>query len=165
VPDGVKVQAGTGNDTVSPPIATDLVGGQHYQRIKAGWGADGVWNETDDAAAARFPVNGVHEGVITCTVASGALISGAVDLAGYRNFGLIVPTTFDGTQIVFWVSDTLAGTYYLLYDITNTQVTMTVTAARAYDLPGEVCAWRFMKIVCGTAQATTDTVFLLVARS
>lgn len=165
MPDNVKVQAGTGNDTVSPPIATDLVGGQHYQRIKAGWGADGVWTETDDSLATRFPVNGVHEAVITCTVTVAGTTSAAVDLAGFRNVGLIVPSTFDGSTITFTVSDTLAGTYVSLYDITNTQVSLTIAASRAYDLPGEVCVWRFLKIVCGTAQATTNTVFLLVARS
>lgn len=163
--DNVKVQAGTGNDTVSPPVATDDIGGAHYQKIKAGWGADGVWNETDDSAAKRFPINDVHEAVITCTVTSGGATSAAVDLAGYRNFGLIVPSTFDGTTITFTVSDTSGGTYVALYDITGTQVSMTIAASRAYDLPGELMVWRFLKIVCGTSQATSDTVFLLVARS
>lgn len=165
MPDGVKVQAGTGNDTVSPPISTDLVGGFHFQRVKINWGADGVATETEDNAAGRFPINGVHEAVITCTVTVAGTTSAAVDLAGFRNLGLIVPSTFDGTTITFTVSDTLAGTYVALYDITNTQVGMTIAASRAYDLPGELCVWRFLRIVCGTAQATTNTVFLLVARS
>jgi hypothetical protein len=56
VPDNVKVLAGTGDDTVAPPIATDLVGGQHYQRIKAGWGPDNAWNETDNVPGKRLPV-------------------------------------------------------------------------------------------------------------
>lgn len=56
MPDNVKVLAGTGDDTVAPPIATDLVGGQHYQRIKIGWGPDNVWNESDNAAGRRLPV-------------------------------------------------------------------------------------------------------------
>jgi hypothetical protein len=165
VADDIKVQAGTGNDTVAPPVATDDIGGKHYQKIKAGWGADGVWNETADSAAARFPVKDVYESVITCTVTSTATVSGATDLTGYRNFGLIVPSTFDGTTITFQVSDTSGGTYVALYDITNTQVSMTIAASRAYDLPGELMVWRYMKIVCGTTQATTDTVFQLVAKS
>jgi hypothetical protein len=159
------VSAHGSDDTVSPPIATDLVGGQHYQRIKAGWGADGVWTETDDSLATRFPINGVHEAVITCTVTAAGTTSAAVDLAGFRNVGLIVPSTFDGTTITFTVSDTLAGTYVALYDITNTQVSMTVAASRAYDLPGELMVWRFIKIVCGTVQATTGTDFTWVVQS
>lgn len=165
MPDNVKVQAGTGDDTVSPPIATDLVGGQHYQRIKAGWGADGVWTETADSAAARFPIKDVHESVITCTVTSGQTVSAAVDLAGVRNWALIVPSTFDGTTITFQTSDTLGGTYVAMNDITGTPVSMPIAASNAYDVPGELAALRFLKIVCGTAQATTDTLFLLVTRS
>jgi len=130
-----------------------------------GWGADGVWAETADTAAARFPVNGVHEGVIACTVAVGATASGAVDLAGYKDFGLIVPSTFDGTAITFQVSDTLAGTYQALYDISNNPVGLTVAASRTYNLPDDLSWVRFLKIICGTVQATTDTIFQLVARS
>ena len=165
--DGVKVQAGLGSDDhlVAPPIATDDVGGFHYQKIKAGWGADGTWTETDDTSGKRFPVETTHESVITCTVTNGNTTSAAVDLAGIRNMGLIVPSTFDGTQITFQTSDTLGGTYQAIYDITNTQVSMTVAAGRTYDTPGELSWVRFLKIVCGTAQATTDTAFLLVTRS
>lgn len=165
MPDDIKVQAGTGDDTVAPPVATDLIAGKHYQKIKAGWGADGTWNETADVAGVRFPVETTHESVVTCTVTSGQFVSAAVDLAGVRNLGLIVPATFDGTQIGFQVSDTLGGTYVTLYDITNAQVVMTIGASRAYDMPGEVMVWRFLKIACGTVQATTNTDFLLVTRS
>jgi hypothetical protein len=165
MPDNVKVQAGTGNDTVSPPIATDLVGGQHYQRIKIHWGADGVATETDDSAAARFPVNGAHDAVFSMVVANGATVSSIIDLTGFSSRGLIVGSQFDGTTITFQVSDTLAGTYVALYDITNTQVSMTVAASRAYDLPGELMVWRFIKIVCGTVQATTGTDFTWVVQS
>lgn len=54
--DGIKVQAGVGDATVAPQVATDDIGGTHYQKVKAGWGADGTWNETDDAGGKRLPV-------------------------------------------------------------------------------------------------------------
>lgn len=146
-------------------MATDEISNRHFQKVKLTFGADGTATDTADSAGARFPTETVHESVITCTVASGNTVSGAVDLAGIRNMGLIVPSTFDGTAITFQVSDTLGGTYVGLYDITNAQVSMTITTSRAYDLPGELMAWRFVKIVCGTAQAATDTIFLLVTRS
>ena len=88
----------------------------------------------------------------------------AVDTDGARNLGLVVPSTFDGTTISFQVSVDNA-TYQALYDITNTLVQMTIAASRSYDLPGELMAWRYFKIVCGTAQATTDTLFVVTARS
>lgn len=163
--DNIKVQAGTGNDTVAPPCATDDIGGVHYPKIKVGWGADGVWNETAEGVATRFPFKGVYEGVSSMTVANGATVSTVVDLAGYRTRRLIIGSAFDGTTITFQVSSTELGTYVDLYDITNTQVSMTVAASRAYDLPGELMSWRFIKIVCGTVQATTDTSFTWVLQS
>lgn len=67
MPDNIKVVAGLGDDIVSPPVATDLVGGQHYQRIKLGWGADGTFNEVTDTDGLRVPVGGSLLGVSTET--------------------------------------------------------------------------------------------------
>jgi hypothetical protein len=106
-----------------------------------------------------------REAVLTLSVAAGATLSATGDTTGYANMGLIVPSTFDGSTISFQVSDQSAGTYVPLYDITNTPVAMTVAASRAYDLPGELMAWRFVKVQTGTAQATTATDLLLVLRS
>lgn len=49
------------------PVATDDIGGAGYQRIKAGWGADGVFVETADADGVRFPVGGLQLGTLTET--------------------------------------------------------------------------------------------------
>lgn len=113
-----------------------------------------------------IPVTLIHrETTLTLTVNSGSTISSAVDTAGYANMGLLVPSTFDGSAVTFQVSDTLGGTYLTLVSIGNQTVTMTLTPSFAYDLPGELMAWRFLRIVCGTTQATTSTVFTLVLRS
>lgn len=215
--DGVKVTPShTGGD---PVIATDDIGGLHYQEIKTVWGPDGTANITDDAVGKRFPVNivesallgavgetapvtdiapsglngrqqrlaqhltsllarfpalltalgalktGPTEGTATVSVAGGNNVSAAVDTTGMRNMGIRVPSTFDGSQITFQNGDTLAGTYQDIYDITGAQVIMTVAASRDYDLPGELMWVRFLKIVCGTAQATTNTDFTLFYRS
>lgn len=108
---------------------------------------------------------GPAEGTATVTVTAGQTVSAEVDTAGMRNLGLIVPSTFDGTTITFQVSNVAGGTFVALYDMTNTQVSMTIAVSRAYDLPGELLPWRFLKIVCGTAQATENTDFILVYRS
>jgi len=107
---------------------------------------------------------GATEAAITCTVTSGQTVSAAIDTAGFRNMGLVVPSTFDGTAITFQVSHD-NSTYSALYDILNNQVSMTISVSRNYDLPGELMAWRYIKIVCGTSQATTDTDFVVVGRT
>jgi hypothetical protein len=229
--DVIKVLAATGDDTVAPPVAVDKIAGINYQKIKTGWGVDGVFQETADTDGVRLPIGGAQlgltnetapstdiaasglngrlqriaqrltaliaqipatlgqktmanslavvlasdqgavptsmarrEAVIPWTVVSGQSISPAVDTSGYGNMGLIIPSTFDGGQISFIVSDLSAGTYYSLYDITGTMVVMNVVANRAYDLPGELMAWRFIRLSCTTTQ-TGDTAFLLVLRS
>lgn len=106
---------------------------------------------------------GASEGNLTCTVTSGQTASAAIDTAGLRNAGLYSPAAFDGTTITFQVSHD-ASTYQALYDILNTQVSMTIAASRNYDLPGELMAWRYWKIVCGTSQ-TGDTAFVVVGRT
>lgn len=103
-------------------------------------------------------------GSVQCTVASGQTASNAVSVAGARNLALYVPATFDGTQI--WFQGTVPGIGEVdIYDITNTRVGLVVTAGRVYDVPGEVMAFEQVKLVCGTAQATTDTVFVFVYKS
>lgn len=104
------------------------------------------------------------ETTATATVASGQQISGAVQTLSYRYFGLVVPSTFDGSQIAFTVSADNV-TYQALNDINGVQVSMTVAASLSYDLPGELTAWPYFKIVTGTAQATTGTDFVVVMRS
>jgi hypothetical protein len=117
---------------------------------------------SDQPAALMLVVR--REAVIALTVTSGTRTSTTADTAGYGNMGLVVPSTFDGTQIYFDVSHD-GSTFASLYDITNTPVLMTVTAYGNYDLPGELMAWRYMRLYCATVQATTDTVFQLVLRS
>ena len=45
-----------------PNVATDDIAGIHYQKIKAGWGADGTFNETTDTDGIRLPVGGAQLG-------------------------------------------------------------------------------------------------------
>lgn len=109
---------------------------------------------------------GSAEAVLTASVASGQTLQGTgSDIGGLRNWGIIIPSTFDGTQIQFQMSDTLGGTYVPVYDITNTRVLMTVAVSRFYDIPGELMGIRFLKIECLTAQATSSTDFLIIGKS
>jgi hypothetical protein len=49
--DDIQVTPGSG-----AAVATDDIGGKHYQKVKIGWGPDGTWTETSTAAAGRLPV-------------------------------------------------------------------------------------------------------------
>lgn len=51
-------------DPSAPAVATDDIGGKHYQKIKAGFGADGVWVETADVDGVRLPVGGAQLGAL-----------------------------------------------------------------------------------------------------
>jgi hypothetical protein len=64
VPDDIRVLAATGDDTTAPPVATDYINLKHYQKIKAGWGADNTWVETTDVDGQRIPVGGGQLGAI-----------------------------------------------------------------------------------------------------
>ena len=120
-----------------------------------------VYNVND---AGTGPSTGTAEATATATVASTETVSGAVDTRGYDAFGVVVPSTFDGTEISFQVSAD-NSTFQALYDITGQLVTMPVAASRSYDLPGELTAWPYFKIVCATPQASTSTVFTVAMRS
>lgn len=109
---------------------------------------------------------GSTEVVITQSVAVGQTVPAAgVDLAGLRNWGIVVPGSFDGTDIKFQTCDTLGGTYVPVFDMTNTEVRMTVGVGRFFDVPGELMALRFLKITTVTAQAGTATDFLIIGKS
>jgi hypothetical protein len=94
----------------------------------------------------------------TVTIASGQTKSNAVHLRGNSLLGFALPSTFDGTEVSFEVSQD-GSTFYPLYDEDGDQILLTVAASRAYEInAGRFAAWTYMKFVAGTAQATTDTV-------
>lgn len=106
------------------------------------------------------------EVVISQTVPVGASAPVAgVDLAGLRNWGILVPSNFDGTQITFQTSDTLGGTYATVRDVANNPVTQTVTAGAFHDVFGELMSIRFLKINTVTVQAGSDTIFQILGKS
>lgn len=104
------------------------------------------------------------ETTLNATVIATATLSDVVDCRGYTPVGIVVPSTFDGTQIRFAVS--VDGTnFFDLYDAGNNRVVMTVAASRAYPLYGELDGWNYLKVDCATAQATTSTVFIIQLKS
>lgn len=153
-------------DVLSEAIASDYIGSAHHQLVKMEWGPDGTANETDDVLGKRFPTQAARASTTgSCSVAAGATVpAAAIDCRGYDPTDIIIPAEFDGTTINFQVSTDNAN-FFQLNDSTNVQVTMIVTASRAYPLWGELSGWPYIKVCAGTNQATTATVFTVVLRS
>jgi hypothetical protein len=64
--DNLAITQGAGTN-----VATDEIGGAHYQRVKATWGPDGTANDVDTATGKRLPVQSALEtSVITNVGAS-----------------------------------------------------------------------------------------------
>lgn len=94
------VPSSSGSD---PAVATDDIGGIHYQKIKIGWGADGTWNET--APTARVPVDARERAI---TAVGGTLIR-PVNATPYSVNDAISNNTTAGsvTAQTFTVTDTV----------------------------------------------------------
>jgi len=116
-----------------------------------------------------MPTAGQYEPVIanvTCTVTSGNTTSGEVDLAGCQLVGIYVPSTFDGTTITLTCAPTAGGTHVAVQDGYGSAFTLTTAASRYCPIPSLAitAGIEFVKLVCGTSQSTTDTVFTLAVR-
>jgi hypothetical protein len=91
------------------------------------------------------------------TIASGASLSGAVDLGMYRMFAIIMPASWTTANLTFQVS--ADGTnYFDLYDDTGTEVMFTAAASRVIQNsnPGRWLAFRYLKIRSGTSNSAVN---------
>lgn len=93
------------------------------------------------------------------TIANGGTTSGAVDARNHAMFSLAMPAAFTGATISFLVSPDNV-TYQALYDDTNTQVTVTVAAARTYDLPAALASAHWFKVVSAASEAADRTLYV-----
>lgn len=100
---------------------------------------------------------------LSVVIAVSTTVSSAFASKGCAMFGLVIPSTFDGTVITFQ-SSADGTTYQALSDSAGAAVSMTVAASKNYDLPSALAPWPYWKIVCSTAQTTTDTVFQVCSR-
>lgn len=103
----------------------------------------------------------------TATVASGGTTSSEVDLGkGQQLVGIYVPSTFDGTTITLTAAPTAGGTHVAVQDGYGNAFTLTTTASRYVPIPNLAitAGVQYIKLVCGTSQSTTDTIFTLATR-
>ena len=102
----------------------------------------------------------------TATVASGETTSEEIDLSGTELVGIFVPSTFDGTTITLTAASTPGGTFVTVQDGDGNAYTITTTASRYAPIKNLalLAGVRYIKLVCGTSQSTSDTVFTLACR-
>lgn len=101
-------------------------------------------------------------------IADSTTVSNSIDLENKTLVGIVVPSTFDGTTITFQVSHDDV-TYQALYDDGGTAVSVTTAASRSVGMTAAkaeaLAPWRYIKLVAGTVQTTTDTELLVVTKS
>lgn len=99
--------------------------------------------------------------VFTATIASGQTASSVVYARNFSMFNLCLPSSFTGTTLTFQTSYDAGGIFQNLYDSAGAAVSLTVAAGRNYDLPAALASAGFFKIVSGTAEAATRTLFVV----
>lgn len=101
----------------------------------------------------------------TLTVASGATVSSTFVASGFNDFGVILPSTFDGTSLTFEVGYANSGTitWMGLFNLA-TNVTLTVAASRAYPLSTAAVAgldlkpWQYWRLITAAQTGATEIV-------
>lgn len=101
----------------------------------------------------------------TATIAVGGNRSEAIDLKGMNLAGFLLPSNFDGTTLKLEMSDALDGTYIPVH-ASGVEVSYTVAASKyiAVDNLAVTAGLRYIKLVTGSNQTTTDTVIKLALR-
>lgn len=117
-------------------------------------------------SSASFPVLLQNDRV--ATIASGQTESNAINLSGTQLVGLDIPNTFDGTTLTIKSAQTLGGDYRTVASDSGSDFSITVASGGnrvvAISNLAITSPLRFIKLVAGTSQSTTDTVITLITR-
>ena len=105
---------------------------------------------------------------LSATIASGQTTSAEVDLGGTMLVGVFLPASFDGTTLKISAASAAGGTFITVENGAGTPADVTLTASghskfvplAAADRDA-VRGLRFIKLVAGSSQTTTDTVITL----
>jgi hypothetical protein len=99
--------------------------------------------------------------VLTYTVSNVNSVGARIP-TGSTAVTILVPT-LESTTLRFQVAATSNGTYYDFYYLAGAAaapalyVTGATTGAYVIDLPEDVTAWQFIRLVCGTGQTANRT--------
>lgn len=97
-------------------------------------------------------------------IQSGDALSNAVDLFGTSIVAISTPAEYDGTGVTIYGSETFAGTYKEVRNISNVSCTIDCEAGYYYALtPFDLSSVRYVKLLSNTNQ-TQDCEITLVTR-
>lgn len=105
--------------------------------------------------------------ITTATVAVNGTTTDEIDLGrGQQLVGIFIPSTFDGTTLTITAAPESGGTFVTVQDGYGSTLTLTTTASRFVPIANIslVAGLRYIKLVCGSTQTTTATVFTIVTR-
>jgi hypothetical protein len=119
----------------------------------------------EDLRASPVPVSGTvivadTSEAISLTIANGAALSEAFDMADKIGGAVYVPGTWTAANVGFKCSDTLDGTYDIALDKAGAPIQIgTVNTGRAgwYSIPTEIFAHKFVKLWSKSATPATET--------
>jgi hypothetical protein len=104
---------------------------------------------------------------LTTTITVGQTDSAAIDLCGLELVGFFIPSNFTATSVSIQTAPTSGGIYVTAQDGYGTNYSLTVAASKYVPIHNYnvVAGLRFIKIIAGTTQASTDAVITLALRS
>lgn len=103
--------------------------------------------------------------VTSVSIASGQTQTAAITLGKKALLAVYIPATMTGTTLTVYMSDSVAGTYDPLCDITGTNVSFAISAGTAkwyYIEPAKSVAAQFVKLTSSGAEGGTRTLKVLV---
>ena len=85
--------------------------------------------------------------------------SSVIDLGNKRFFGLYIPSSFDGSAVTVYTSETTTGTFQPVYNEDDGAISFSVTAGRRYKAtPTDYfMLQRYIKLKSGSAASGADT--------
>lgn len=126
MPDQVPVK---GSDASVYNVMTDTIGTQEVQRVKAGWGVDGVY--TDTTISTGLPIQPQYEEVSSTAAALNADLVPSKDVRAYRTVCFQLTGTWSGTVAAQGSND---GTTWLTlntYDVGSPAVGYTTRTSNS----------------------------------
>jgi len=91
---------------------------------------------------------------LPATIASGASMTGAINLGGLRLFGLVMPESWTAANVTFQASMDGGATWVNLYDQNGNEVVAIAGASRCIFLsPSQFSFLQYLRLRSGTASS------------
>jgi hypothetical protein len=100
------------------------------------------------------------------TLEIGETVSYPLNTYGTSLVGLIIPSTFSGTQLSIQGALSGSGTFYTMKNSSGEDVSITINGAGYYALsPQDFTSLQFIKFVSDSTQVTQDCIIQVITRA